>query len=149
MKMNKRIGLVITAFIVLALTMSVYYIVSAPAKKIDRFAEESHTVKLILIHASWCGHCTNYLNESKPEDSIWITKLPAALKEAKLDQSVMVVPHEETEYTTHESLAERYGVNSFPTIIGENIKTGKVEKFPATKNRDNVDDLVAFAKGLL
>lgn len=147
MKINKRVGLVITAFLVLALTISVYYIVSAPTKKIDRFTQESYKVKLILIHANWCGHCTRYLNTDSPSNSIWITKLPNALKEKKLEASVMVVPHEETEFTSHEDLAERYGVNSFPTIIGENVVTGKVERFNG--NRDNVDELIAFAQSLL
>lgn len=133
--MNKRIALVITAFVVLALTLSVYYILSG-SKKIDRFTEASKP-KLILFHASWCPHCTSYLNPKDGSASVWTVELPKALKKESLDVELV-----DYEYEKNKKITEEYNVNSFPTIVFE--KEGKKTKFDG--NRHDVNEIVKFIK---
>lgn len=145
--MNRRIALLLGAFLGLTLVLAaLYWFTSSPApsraSRIDPFTQDEARVTLKLFHATWCPHCVNYLHPKDGSKPVWTSTLPAALK-AKGLQGVRL---EELEYDSNKEAADKYHVNSFPTIIGENQR-GVVKKFEGDRN--NVDELIAFASGLM
>lgn len=141
--MNKRIALLVGAFVAIIAILAVFYfLTSKKSPKIDRFTELEPRVTLKLFHASWCPHCVDYLKPKDGSAPVWTDKLPAALTKEKVEG----VKLEEYEFEANKELADKYKVNSFPTIIGENPR-GTVKKFEG--NRDSVEDLIKFAKELM
>lgn len=131
----KKIHLIVVIFTVVAILLAMYRFLQKPSK-IDRF-EEQDKLKVMLFHASWCPHCVTYLAKR-----VFPDKLEASLKANNING----VKLESFEYDSNKALAERFGVNSFPSIVAVNA-SGKQTPFKG--NRESVDELVAFIKKAL
>lgn len=94
--------------------------------------ENKQKPKVMLFHATWCGHCEQYLSSGIFDK---IAQHPEAQK----------VSFEKFDADKHEDMREKYDVTSFPTILGLNSQG---EKVSFDGNRNSVEDLVAFAKSL-
>lgn len=95
--------------------------------------EDKQKPKVMLFHATWCGHCEQYLSSGIYDK---IAKHP----------EVQQISFEKFDADKHEDIREKYDVTSFPTIIGLNSQG---EKVSFDGNRNSVEDVVAFAKSLL
>ena len=95
--------------------------------------EDKEKPKVMLFHATWCGHCEQYLNSGIFD------------KVAK-NQDIQGVSFEKFDADKNEDMREKYDVTSFPTILGLNVNG---EKVGFEGNRNSVDDLVSFAKSLM
>lgn len=136
----KRMSMILTAVLVIVLSAIVVYMFSG--KVVDRFEEAAAPrATLKLFHATWCPHCVNYLKPKDGSEPVWTVRLPAALKKANMTD----VKLESIDYDKNKELANKYHVNGFPSIVGENAK-GEVKKFEG--NRDSVEELIQFAKAL-
>jgi thiol-disulfide isomerase/thioredoxin len=95
--------------------------------------EDKQKPKVMLFHATWCGHCEQYLSSGIFDK---IAQHPESQK----------VSFEKFDADKHEDMREKYDVTSFPTILGLNSQG---EKVSFDGNRNSVEELVAFAKSLL
>jgi thiol-disulfide isomerase/thioredoxin len=95
--------------------------------------ENKEKPKVMLFHATWCGHCEQFLSSG-------------IFDKVALNPSVKDVSFEKFDVDKNEDMREKYDVTSFPTILGLN---NKGEKVPFDGNRNNIDDLVSFAKSLM
>lgn len=121
------------------LTLSLFAIFLFKNKNtVDKFENDNSKIKLVLVHATWCGHCKRYLQTKMFED-----KLPNELKNNSKYSSVSI---QELDYDKNKDFAEKYNINSFPTIII--IKNDKESK-QFEGNRDNVNELISFIDSML
>jgi thiol-disulfide isomerase/thioredoxin len=95
--------------------------------------ENKEKPKVMLFHATWCGHCEQYLSSGIFDK---VAKHP----------EVQQTSFEKFDADKNEDIREKYDVTSFPTILGLNTKG---EKVGFDGNRNSVEDLVSFAKSLL
>lgn len=102
---------------------------------VESFANDVETQggQVLLFHATWCHHCVEYLKGGIFDN---IAKNPEV-------SGITFAKYDADEY---KDLTKKYDVSSFPTIVGVK-KTGEI--VPYTKDRDNINDLVEFAKSLL
>jgi thiol-disulfide isomerase/thioredoxin len=91
------------------------------------------TPKVMLFHATWCGHCEQYLNSGIYE------------KTAE-SPDVQGIAFEKFDADKNGSMVEKYDVTGFPTILGLNAQG---EKVVFEGNRNSMDDLIKFAKSLV
>ena len=99
----------------------------------EQYANGGDGPKVMLFHATWCGHCEKYLS-SGIFDKVSGSKDVQGVSFHKLDAD------------KNEDLREKYDVTSFPTILGVNSKG---EKVGFEGNRNMESDLVSFAKSLM
>lgn len=90
------------------------------------------TPKVMLFHATWCGHCEHYLNSGIYE------------KTAE-NPEVQGIPFEKFDADQNGSMVEKYAITGFPTILGLNTQG---EKVVFEGNRNSMDELIKFAKSL-
>jgi thiol-disulfide isomerase/thioredoxin len=88
--------------------------------------------KVMLFHATWCGHCEQYLSSGIYD------------KTAE-NPEIQGITFEKFDADKNGSLVEKYGITGFPTIIGLNTQG---EKVVFDGNRNSTDDLIQFAKSL-
>jgi thiol-disulfide isomerase/thioredoxin len=89
--------------------------------------------KVMLFHATWCGHCEQYLSSGVFDK---VAKHP----------DVQKVSFEKLDADKNEDMREKYDVTGFPTILGLNASG---EKVAFDGNRNSIDDLITFAKSLM
>ena len=103
--------------------------------KVEKYSEENK-VTIILIHATWCGHCVKYLKDGT------FDKLSDELSD------MTICKFEKIDYDTNKSLAEKYDVKGFPSIIAVNASGDKLLDFSTFKNgkanRNDLQDLKEF-----
>jgi thioredoxin-like negative regulator of GroEL len=99
----------------------------------EKFTEskQKSKPKVVLVHASWCQHCVDYISSKKFDDA-----------NAKIGSQVTF---EKLDYDENKALAKQYGVSSFPSIVGVSTN-GSVKQFEG--NREDINALVAFASSL-
>lgn len=107
-------------------------------KTIDKFENNDNKIKLILVYAHWCGHCKRYL-----QTKMFDEKLPSELKNNSKYSNVII---QQIDYDQNKDFAEKYNINSFPTIIL--IKNDKESK-KYEGNRDNLNELISFIDSML
>lgn len=95
--------------------------------------EDKQNPKVMLFHATWCGHCEQYLSSGIFDK---VAKTP----------DVQGVSFEKFDADKNEDMREKYDVTSFPTILGLNMNG---EKVSFEGNRNSIDELVSFAKSLM
>ncbi len=88
--------------------------------------------KVMLFHATWCGHCEQYLSSG-------------IFDKVATNPEVQNVSFEKYDADKNEALREKYDITGFPTIIGLKVNGEKVQ---FDGNRNSVDDLISFAKSL-
>jgi len=123
----KNYRVMIALLLVVAILFLTY--VSFRNYKVEKYSEENQ-VKIILMHATWCGHCVKYLKDGIFE------KLSEDLKDKP------GVKCEQIEYDSNKSLAEKYDVKGFPAIFAVNSSGDKILDF--TGNRNNPQELKDF-----
>lgn len=131
----KLFKVVLLLLLILVLSLIVLYLFKNKII-IDKF-ENNKNIKIVLVHATWCGHCKKYR-----QTKIFDEKLPNKLKNNDKYANVII---QELDYDEHKDFAEKYNINSFPTILI--IKDDKDYKFKG--NRDNIDELILFIDGML
>lgn len=90
------------------------------------------TPKVMLFHATWCGHCEQYLNSG-------------IFEKVAENPEVQGIPFEKFDADKNGSMVEKYDITGFPTILGLNTQG---EKVVFEGNRNSMDDLIKFAKSL-
>lgn len=95
--------------------------------------ENKQKPKVMLFHATWCGHCEQYLSSGIFDK---VTTHP----------EVQDVSFEKYDADKNEAMREKYDVTSFPTILGVNTEG---EKVAFHGNRNSIEELVSFAKSLM
>ena len=89
-------------------------------------------LKVLLIYAEWCGHCTRYRDTNKfmtTYDQIIKSKFPG-------------VVFEEIDSDKNKSMLAKYDIKGFPTIIAVKSDGTFISEFVG--NRDLSDDLESF-----
>jgi thiol-disulfide isomerase/thioredoxin len=139
---NYRLPLAILLVVVL---IGVAYLVYR-TYKVEKFEETAKKVKIVLVHASWCPHCTDYL-----DSGVWGRSGDKIMANPEFAGRVQF---SDIEYEANKAAVEKYGVSGFPSIIAVNEKDEKILDFNSFRespkpNRMNVDDIEAFAKAAL
>ena len=102
--------------------------------KVEKYEEDSEKVTVVLIHASWCGHCVSYI-KSGIFDSV-----------AKSNTNSKI-SFESWENSKVKDKINKYDVNGFPTIIAIDANGNKIMDFNG--NRNNPTELMSFAEKAL
>jgi thiol-disulfide isomerase/thioredoxin len=136
-KMNKVLLFAFIAVVVFATLWITVKFVSVKKTK-ETFAEgDTSKPKVVLVHASWCKYCVEYLSSKSSNGKNTF--------DAAADQLNGKVDFEKLDYDEKKELANKYGVSSFPAIVGVE-RNGTVKPFNG--DRDDIPALVAFAKSL-
>lgn len=122
--------------IAIAIAIVITIMLTRKSKK-ERFTEEKPKPKILLFHASWCKYCVEYLKDTSHDGK---NAFDAA--SAKLQGKV---EFDKPDFDENKELANKYGISSFPTIVGVS-SSGDVKPFSG--DRDNVNAIVDFAKSL-
>lgn len=123
--------IIISLLIVAVLSLAVAY--KCMSSKKERF--QNSPTRICLFYATWCPHCEKYLNHpDKPFDR--------ASTLAK--KSLTSVVFEKIDYDQNKNLADKYDVNSFPSIIAIGPDGKKIADFEG--NRLDPKQLVKFAQ---
>lgn len=96
----------------------------------EKFSQD--TVRVCLFHATWCPHCTKYLDSGTFDNAY-----------SKAREANGNVVFEKIDYDQNKNLANKYDVNSFPTIVAIDAQGNQIEKFQG--NRNDVNQVVDFA----
>jgi thiol-disulfide isomerase/thioredoxin len=125
-------SIAVILLIVFVLSWALYTFVYKKQSK-EKFTETKQTLKpkVVLVHASWCQHCVDYISSKKFDAA-----------NAKIGSQVSF---EKLDYDENKDLAKKYGVSSFPSIVGISTN-GSVKQFEG--NREDINALVAFASSL-
>lgn len=136
-KMNKVLQFALVVIAVLAILWIVVKIVSVKKTK-ESFADgDTSKPKVVLVHASWCKYCVEYLSSKSQNGKNTF--------DAAADQLNGKVDFEKLDYDENKELANKYGVSGFPAIVGIE-RNGTVKPFNG--DREDKSALVAFAKSL-
>lgn len=106
-------------------------------KKKETFAEEKPKPKVVVVHASWCKYCVEYLSDT--------THNGKSTFDAAAEKVRDKVDFEKLDFDENKELANKYGVSSFPSIVGID-SAGVVKQFSG--DRDDLNAVVAFANSL-
>lgn len=88
--------------------------------KSEKFAQ-GEGPKIILYHASWCGHCKQYENSGVFDATFMKVKEDPQLKDK--------VTFLKLDYDMNKDEANKHGINAFPSIIAVNASGEKIEDF--------------------
>ena len=135
--MMNRILLLALMVAVIALSLWLVLTFLSKPKTTEKFYEGT-SPKVIIVHASWCKYCNDYLsNESYNGKNAF---------DAAATEVGDKVQFEKMDFDENKELASQYGVNSFPSIVGVDTNNN-VRTFSG--NRDDVSALVDFANSLM
>ena len=87
---------------------------------------DSSTKRLVVVHASWCGHCKTLLSSS----SAW-RKVKKALPGVTID---------ELDESEHVDLVQELGIQSFPTIMVLNSADQNATFYEGPRTKDDIVD---------
>lgn len=119
--------------IILFVSYAVYFIYRQFKKNmpLEKFSEPK--LKIVLFYAVWCPHCEDYLS-SKVFSSTY--------EELKKNPKYASVVFEELDYDKNKSVANKYNVSSFPSIIAVSSEERLIDTFNG--DRYDRDVLKAF-----
>lgn len=123
-KLNLQYRIVLVIFIASLLMYAVYVSYNY---HVEKFADAMPTVALFF--ATWCGHCTNY-EKSHTFDNV--TKV--------MEGKVNFVKYD---YDMNKALANKMGINAFPSIVLIDANGKKIVDFEG--DIYNTSALVEFA----
>lgn len=130
--------LVVTLFFMVFLSFRNY--------KVEKFAD-SKKVRIVLVHANWCPHCTRYIDSGVYEKAKRLAAQNAELKDKVVFESV--------EHGADKARVENLRVSGFPSILATADVNGKESVLmdfsdfrskDGRANRDNPEHLLLFAK---
>jgi thiol-disulfide isomerase/thioredoxin len=82
--------------------------------------------RLVVFHASWCGHCKTLLSPTGP----WI----------KVKKALPGVTIEELDESKHVDLVKSLGIESFPTIMVLDAASQKAIPYEGPRTKDDIVD---------
>lgn len=92
-------------------------------KKTEKFQENK--LKIVLYHASWCGHCVKYLKANT-----FMNTYDSLSTQNKYDKVVFV----QLDFDKNKDTATKYNINSFPTIVAISSNGDLVNTFNGDRN---------------
>lgn len=128
----------IIAIVIYALNSTYTTILTNLPENVKSNVEEydnSKNITIALFHANWCGHCVQYRKSGKFINTY---------NTIKSDPSMSNITFTEYEFDNNKDLANKYNINSFPTIVAIDSNGNLLSTFNG--NRSNSDELIAFAK---
>lgn len=132
------------AFLMVVGSLFVYYFMSGSQKFTNEPFELStapsstnNDLQVYLFYATWCHYCEKYLQSGK------FDTFPSAVASANVGGSVAF---QQIDVDQNPQLTEKYGINSFPTIVAVD-KQGNVFRFRG--NRDTSQDMIKFVTAAL
>ena len=139
----KNFKMIIALFLAVILLAVIY--VTYRKYTVEKF-EADKKVKIVLVHASWCPHCTDYI-----ESGVFKR---AGKEISNMSQFAGKVEFTDVEYEANKAQVEKYGVNGFPSIIAVNEKGEKILDFTSFRNdpkpdRSSIEDLTDFVEAAL
>lgn len=119
-------------FIIILIILIAVFFIYINNIKIENY-NDSNSVKIILFYATWCGHCHRYL-----ESNIFMDTYDTLKNNPKYKN----INFEMIDFDKNKELANKYNINSFPTIISVNFDGTLIKIFEG--NRNNKDHLKKF-----
>lgn len=132
--MDSSVKFIIAMFLVVVLAFAVYVAYSNMTKK-EKFTDKDSTpsVRVCLFYATWCHHCEKYL-DSGVFDTTY----------GQIEAKNKNIKFEKIDYDQNKNMANKYDVNSFPTIVAIDGKNGnKIATFDG--DRYDKNELTQFA----
>jgi protein disulfide-isomerase A6 len=132
--------ILLVGFFVIIVVIAMYMMytdVRREARKLEQFDEPK--LKVILFHATWCGHCVKYL-----ASDVFLKTYHTEVKNSPMLAGVVF---EQLDYDKNKELADKYDVSSFPSIVAVSGKGVLVGEFKG--DRYNKDELIKFASDSL
>ena len=129
---------VLFLFVLVILAYAVYMAYTDIRKNMPRISEsfsdsEEKKLKICLFKAEWCSFCTKYVQAGT------FNKAYESIKDKPEYKDVVFAVYD---FDQNKALAEKYNINSFPSIIAVDKDGNLVKNFEG--NRDSQDDLVKF-----
>jgi thiol-disulfide isomerase/thioredoxin len=124
-------------FVIVAVSLWIVLTYVKRDTKKETFAEEKNKPKVVIVHASWCKYCVEYLSGT--------THNGKSTFDAAAEKVGNKVDFEKLDFDENKELANKYGASSFPTIIGVS-SSGDVKQFDG--DRDDLNAVVSFANSL-
>jgi glucan phosphoethanolaminetransferase (alkaline phosphatase superfamily) len=141
---NKQKNIVDYRLLIALLLISIIFFMvylSFRTYKVEKF-EENNKIKIVLVHASWCSHCTDYLKTGVFQQA------GAAITSAP--EFANTIQFEDVEFEAHKKRVEGLGVSGFPSIIATKTENGKERKILDFRaNRESIQDITEFARSAL
>jgi thiol-disulfide isomerase/thioredoxin len=134
---KKLFWIAVIAIVVYAVYLTYNDIIkNLPSKPKEGF--DNPSIKISLFHAEWCPHCVNYLKSNV---------FMSTYDKLKSNPKYSSVVFEEIDYDQNKDLAEKYGINSFPTIVAISSDGHLLKKFSG--DRSSRADLTSFVDEIL
>lgn len=133
---------VLFVFVLLILSYAIYMAYTDISKNMPKqqqnlseqfSADEAPKLKICLFKATWCGHCTTYLKSNVFDDTY------ASIKDKNEYKGVIFATYD---FDQNKQLAEKYNINSFPSIVAVDSQGNLVDTFEG--DRYKKDDIVKF-----
>lgn len=123
------------ALMVLAGTAYTIYerVISEFRKDKESFVDPPPAATVYLFHAHWCGHCVEFR-----KSNVFVQTA------AKMKTEVPAVAMVEIDVDRRRDLVKRYGITSFPTILGVVTKSQRTLEFEG--DRYDAKQLEAFVR---
>lgn len=124
MALPKHYKIILVIFLASLLFFAVYVAVNFKKSTVltESFETRQQDVKTVaLFHATWCGHCKDYNKSGVFERTSDICSKDETLKNK--------VVFKKYEYDENKDLANKCGINAFPTIIIMDSKNKKIAEF--------------------
>ena len=125
-------------FVLIVLSYAVYMAFSDIRKNMPAVSEHfasDPVLKICLYKATWCGHCKKY-EESKVFENTY-----DSIKDKPEYKDVVFVT---VDFDENKALAEKYNVNSFPSIIAIDGKGNFLSRFEGDRYKS--EELIEFVK---
>lgn len=127
---------VLFVFVLVVLAYAVYMAYTDIRKNMPKVSEsfsEEKKLKICLFKAEWCGHCRELLKAGTFNNAY------ESIKDKPEYKDVVFVTYD---FDQNKALAEKYNINSFPSIIAIDKDGNLVKNFEG--NRNSQDDLIKF-----
>ena len=102
------------------------------SSKLERF-DEAPKLKICLYKATWCSFCTKYTQSNIFNNTY------SSIKDDDMHKGVVFVTYD---FDENKALAEKYNINSFPSIIAVDAQGNLIDTFEG--DRMKKDELIKF-----
>jgi len=130
------------------LVIAIFLIVFVSYRKfaVEKFESAEKKVNIVLVHASWCPHCTDYIQSG--------TFKVAGDKISAMPEFAGKVQFSDVEYEANKDRVDKYQVTGFPSIIATNSKDEKIMDFSTFRkdpkpDRYAIEDITDFVEAAL
>lgn len=128
--MDKTTRIILALFVIFGIMLAIYIAYSNMKEKFTNTT--NFKVRVCLFYATWCPHCTKYM------ESGVFNQVANTVKKTSDE-----IYFHEIDYEENKSLANKYDISGFPTIIAIDANGKLIKSFEG--NRNNPRDLEEFA----